>query len=337
MWITKPTNTEKPHRMKRFLSLILAAIALSMAPGVTAQEQTTPPAAGEPAATVATDAEAVSDVERRLRRLEDAVIDMQAVVGALETMVQTGDGAKPSPSAKVDAMASSPLPRRPTAGPADGDLATLEIQLRAMSSQLADIAKRLNRLEAHVGLTVEKGPDIETPGEHKPKTGFPGEQTTFGETSVEPQDTERVLREPAQRRHSSEAEPPATADARAFYDSAYELLQRRDFPAAQRAFTAFLERYPDDALAVSARFWLGEAAFVNGDYERAADMFLKTYNADPDGDKAGESLLKLGISFRRLGQLRKACEAFLLLHSRIGNAPEDVRQMLEQERRRAGC
>ncbi len=125
--------------------------------------------------------------------------------------------------------------------------------------------------------------------------------------------------------------------ARALFDQAYGALNRREYTQAETYFQQFLDQYPNDALAGSAQYWLGESAFVSGEYKTAADRFLKTFTNYPNNERAPESLLKLAISLRRLGNNPDACATFSELERRYPQAPKSVQQRADAEKKRANC
>ena len=49
---------------------------------------------------------------------------------------------------------------------------------------------------------------------------------------------------------------------------------------------------------------------MRGQYKNAADAFLKGYKKYKSGDKAPDTLLKLGMSLAELGQKDAACSTF---------------------------
>lgn len=124
--------------------------------------------------------------------------------------------------------------------------------------------------------------------------------------------------------------------AKALYDSAFIALQEGNHKAAAEGFDEFVQRYPTDAMAGSAHFWLGEASFTNGEYRKAADNFLKTATDFPQSEKAAESLFKLGVSLKRLNENDAACSTFGELARRYPNAGP-LLQRADAEKRRAKC
>jgi tol-pal system protein YbgF len=100
---------------------------------------------------------------------------------------------------------------------------------------------------------------------------------------------------------------PPNAGPTEYYENAYGLLKDQRYDEAEKAFQAFLDKYPDDNLASNARYWLGETFYVRKDYERAARIFAEVYQKYPKGPKGPDSLLKLGMSLAAMGKKSDAC------------------------------
>ncbi|GAB4531088.1 MAG: tol-pal system protein YbgF [Roseibium sp.] len=128
-----------------------------------------------------------------------------------------------------------------------------------------------------------------------------------------------------------------TGDPQADYNAAYSLAVNGDYAGAENGFRDFLENYPDDALAANAQYWLGESLLAQEDYREAADAFLKTYTDHPGNEKSPDSLLKLGVSLRGLGEADAACATFSELLNKFPNAAPAVLTQARDERRRAQC
>jgi len=120
------------------------------------------------------------------------------------------------------------------------------------------------------------------------------------------------------------------------YRSAYQSLLARRFGDAEAGFRTFLAKYPNDALAGEAYYWLGETYFAQRQYKQAAQNFLQGYRNYPSGKKAPDSLLKLGMSLAKLGQKPKACGAYAEVTRKYATAAA-VRNQALLEMKRAGC
>lgn len=128
-----------------------------------------------------------------------------------------------------------------------------------------------------------------------------------------------------------------SGDPRTDYDQAYSLAVNGDYPAAEAGFRTFLESYPDNELAANAQYWLGESLLAQQNYREAADAFLKTYRDHPGNSKSPDSLLKLGVSLRGLGETDVACATFSELLNKFPNAAPAVLSQARDERQRAQC
>ncbi len=129
----------------------------------------------------------------------------------------------------------------------------------------------------------------------------------------------------------------AAATPEAEYDQAYQLLQQADYAAAEGALKSFIEVHPDHALAGNAYYWLGETYYVRNDYQAAAVAFARGYKGFPDGSKAADNLLKLGMAFAAMEKTDEACATFARLTRDQEKASALVRERLAAERERAGC
>jgi len=121
------------------------------------------------------------------------------------------------------------------------------------------------------------------------------------------------------------------------YEYAFSLMRRADYPGAERAMNAFLQLYPTHPLSCNAVYWLGETYYVRQNYSQAAEVFSQGFQRYPQGCKAPDSLLKLGMSFFNLGETDAACATFLQLGQQFPNAASGVTALAARERARAGC
>ena len=124
------------------------------------------------------------------------------------------------------------------------------------------------------------------------------------------------------------------------YDYAYSLLSNArseaDYNAAAGAFKDFLDKNPTGPLASAARYWQGQSHFVNKDYQTAASIFLDGYQKDQKGQKAPDTLLKLGMSLTYLDKKKEACATFDKLTKDFPGPAKEFKT-LPNERKRAGC
>lgn len=148
--------------------------------------------------------------------------------------------------------------------------------------------------------------------------------------------------QPTQLDHRQEAgagEPKSLRydDATAMYNQAFSLLNQARYDEAAMALKEFTVSYPDDALIGNAFYWLGETYYVRRDYVEAADYFRQGYEKMPEGPKAPDNLLKLGMALSGLGKNEDACIVYGQLKQQFPDASRSVGYKLDQERSRIGC
>jgi tol-pal system protein YbgF len=328
------------------------------------------PARAQDGEEAASEAQAApSNIESRLRRIEDTLIDMRAMIGALQSFAP-GDGANQGqmqPPRQTDQMPGSGMsddpfadsgdpfgqPEDPLAGSApqppagpSPELQQLEIQVQALSAQLSEAVQRLNRLEAALGQSDADGmngaaqlpPTEGESADMAEQEADPDPAMGFGTTTVEtPTAPEEDFGAWEDETMSAPADEAGSPDAQALFAQAYDALQVQDYAAARDSFEAFLDTYPDDPLANDARYWLADAAFAEGDYVVAANNFVRVYNTAPTGEKSEETLLKLAVVLRRLERPESACDALSRLDGRLDGMPDSFRERVANERQRSGC
>lgn len=82
----------------------------------------------------------------------------------------------------------------------------------------------------------------------------------------------------------------------AVYNQAFDALKAGSYSTAITGFKDFLGNYPQSSLADNAQYWLGEAYYVNRDYDGAAGAFRGVLKKWPDSRKAPDAMLKLGYT-----------------------------------------
>ncbi|MFT3730140.1 MAG: tol-pal system protein YbgF [Hyphomicrobium sp.] len=319
------------------------ALALMLASGpAVAQTSDARPAKGAAAAS------ADDGLKARVEALEEQLVDMQVVVGTLESLSKNGGGAGATVAF-------------PSAGGADGArIESLETQVRALTVQVQQLTDQIHSMggvthRSDIPSTADTASLGSGNGTSQADAG-PG----FGSTTVSaggngndaiggllnsqgaqqgPQGQEAGT-EPPPGSVSTAALPPASepaGDPKQAYETAYGYLLQRDYGSAEGAFSDFLKKFPNDSLSGNAQYWLGETYFVRGQYKAAASAFLKGYQTYGQGGKAADSLLKLAMSLDRLGQKDAACSSFSELSAKFPTAPQSVKARAQSERQRIGC
>jgi tol-pal system protein YbgF len=292
----------------------LAALAQQAPPGVRPPQVST----ARPAAPASKDGMPPNEagLQRRVEQLEEQLVDLQVVIGTLESLAR--GGAAPSSPASGLALSASDA----------GRLDALETQIRALAAQLESIQEQVRGLGAGGG-------------------GRPGPGGGFGSLTVAPEapkdELDKVFPPAAAAAPPARVPPPASVltddepQPQQIYERAYGHLLQKDYGTAESTFEDFLKRHPTHPLAGNAQYWLGETFYVRGQYRPAAAAFLKGYQDYAKSQKAPESLLKLAMSLKRLGQKDAACSSYSEFATKFPNPPAHIKSLAQSERQRSGC
>jgi tol-pal system protein YbgF len=102
----------------------------------------------------------------------------------------------------------------------------------------------------------------------------------------------------------AKAETPATPEA--LYQKALETYRAGDMTKARELFTAFLEKNPNHDLAANAHYWLGESFYGEKRFEQAVLAFHDVIKKFPGKEKVPAAMLKQGMAFREMGDVKSA-------------------------------
>ena len=251
--------------------------------------------------------EVTYNLDQLKRRLEKLASDVDQRLTSLEHPGGAADAAAAGTAAAAALPPATP-PRTANAGPAPG--------AGADPSQPPS------------GPGLLRAP---TPLAAQPQTGQP--------QAAQPQ-TAQPAGQPAGAQVASK--PPGAAtlpsgSAQEQYNYAFGLLRQADYPAAEEALRAFVQRYPNDPLAGNAQYWLGETFYVRKDYNNAASTFAEGYRKYPQSGKGADNLLKLGMSLANIGQKKEACLTFNQLNHDFPQASANIKERATQEKQHLGC
>ncbi len=130
---------------------------------------------------------------------------------------------------------------------------------------------------------------------------------------------------------------PATDDPEELYRNSYEFILSGDYGTAEEGFRNHISRFPSDAKAADAHFWLGEALLGQKKYRDAAETFLSANKEYPSSKKAPDMLLKLGVSLVGLDQRDVACATFSEIGKRYPDISGALKERVKQEQALAAC
>jgi tol-pal system protein YbgF len=292
------------------------------------------PQGGAPSAKAKPAAGGDNDLRRRVEQLEEQLVDLQVVIGTLESLARSGGGA------------AAPRVSAP-AGLSAGDNAridSLEVQIRALTSQIEQLQSgRSTGAVTTPPPPSQFGSTTVNAGQGDPIGGLLAEDEAANAPPVNqrispaaPPAGEADAGLPAPRGMAA-VDPAATGDPKQAYERALGLLLQQNYGAAQVGFTDFLKAYPRDSLVPNALYWLGETHYAQRNYADAAEAFDLVMQGYGNSPKAADSMLKRGMALAVLGKKPEACGVLGQLPAKYPSAPAHLKSKADSERQRIGC
>lgn len=218
--------------------------------------------------------------------------------------------AAPGAPHTLGAVAAAPEPPAPPVGAPGGRGAGAPLDLGTLSGQAAN--------DPSLAPGTAPGPVAAAPA--SPGLLPPPPPRSMSATGAQPQAT-----------------LPPTATPKDEYDLAYGYVLRKDYALAEDAFRAFIKKYPSNAQAADANYWLGETLFQRQRYRDAAESFLTVSTKYETAGKAPDALLRLGQSLAAMKDKEMACATFREIGRKYPRASPSVKQTADREQKRAGC
>ena len=167
---------------------------------------------------------------------------------------------------------------------------------QASADRGQDLADRLQRAEESLAALRDRVAALESPG-------APGIPFDAGSSPA-----------PSPAASASPEAGPApgaegSMDVAAVYTRSREQHKERRFDEAVAGFSEILERAPDSDLADNARYWIGEARYLQRRFRQALAEFTKVH-AYPYTEKADDAQLMIARSYLALGESDQAMAAF---------------------------
>ncbi|MDA0229684.1 MAG: tol-pal system protein YbgF [Proteobacteria bacterium] len=161
-----------------------------------------------------------------------------------------------------------------------------------------------------------------------------GSPRILGTIPLEDGVVEPFAPEPEQTAHASIL-PDGTPEER--YKYALGLLRKAQYDEADRVLGAFIEVHGEHPLADNASFWRGETFYARKMFGDAARIYATNLQLYPEGGKAPDNMVKLGMALANLERTKEACQAFAELDRKFPDMPANVRQAADRGRSAASC
>ena len=288
-------------------TIVIAAIALSIAAPAAAQRQVTP--------------------EQRIERLERQTRQIQRRVFP--------EGQPADTAGIIDDPAAS----RTVVIAQSNRIDNLERQLSEMTrlaeengNRVATLEAELARLRADLDRRVR---ELETAP--PPATRPAGEPGSTAITPPRPQPKVETP-PPARPRTADPSSASFVADGEAAYDEGFQLWTQKKYDQALTSLRAMASSFPGHRRVSWANNLAGRALLDKGEPRAAAEALLANYRGNPKGERAPDSLFYLGQALVALKQPAQACKAYSELEEVYGaNMRGELKSLLPGAKSRAGC
>ena len=251
-------------------------------------------------AVTAMPAAAQDNSEARMRKLEAEVRALQRKVFPggdgryFEPQITGQPAAQPSVSSTTPTTAVTDILAR---------LDALEAQLQRLTAQYEVGSNAMRLLEERIEVLEAANAPAPAPAQVTPA---PAATTPAAQSAPPPAAQPSPERIAAVQAITKPQTDDAADDE---YSYGFRLWEAGFFPEAQQQLTLFVERYPDHWRATYGRNLLGRAYLDDRKPGDAAPWFLRNYQTDKNGARAGDSLLYLGEAMIALGDTKRACIA----------------------------
>jgi tol-pal system protein YbgF len=92
----------------------------------------------------------------------------------------------------------------------------------------------------------------------------------------------------------------------ALYQKGLDTFKNGDPQKARELLAKFIELYPSHELAANAHYWLGETYYGEKKYDQAVLEFQEVIKNFPGKEKVPAAMLKQGMAFKELGDVKSA-------------------------------
>lgn len=113
------------------------------------------------------------------------------------------------------------------------------------------------------------------------------------------------------------------------YLAAFQQLKNGEYQASVASFENFLQKHAGSPYAANAQYWIGEAYYVQRNFDAAWKAFAGVLSQYPESSKAADALLKQAMVRQEQGKAAEARELFTQVTRRF---PDSSAATLAKER-----
>jgi tol-pal system protein YbgF len=166
-------------------------------------------------------------------------------------------------------------------------LDTMGTQVQGLSDNVADLQARLGKLDQKLTDIQNTLQNVDSKMAAPPPAAVPA--------ATGPSPSGGLGAPPL-----ASAAPPASADV--LYSNGLRDINGKHYDLAAQEFQDYLKYYSETDLASNAQFYLGEIAFMQGEYQQALDAYNKVVENYPKSFKTASSRMRKGFCLAELGQ-----------------------------------
>ncbi|WP_395670878.1 tol-pal system protein YbgF [Phenylobacterium sp.] len=245
----------------------------------------------------ARDARRVDRMEKVVRELRDIVFKAQRTGAPVVVQPADTDARMADLSQRIADLEQSLTRINGSLETTQNELTLAKRENEALKSQVGDLTTRLTAAEQRV---AEPPPPPEPPAEAAAGDG---------------------------------PKPPANEA----FAAARQLMLSGDYDAAEQAFAAYAQDYPQGPRLAEARYWLGKTQTVRNAHAQAAASYIGAVRGWPQTTWAPDAVVELARSLAALKKTAEACQALAELPRRYPKASAAVNSRAATTRAQAKC
>lgn len=225
----------------------------------------------------------------------------------------------------------------PASAQFENRLSDLEEALRATTGKIEELEHQNDQLKSQIE-NLQKDTELRfselnpPAAAQEPATTAPASSATKPTTAVTGDGTRTIGTVKSTGKDEPKSQTPQQE-----YDDAFALLRQNKYDEAINAFNAFLQKYPEHELGGNVYYWLGEAYYVQNNFEKASLQFARGFQSFPKSGKAPDSLLKLSLSLEKMNKKAEACTTLDKLSREFPNLKGTVRKKADETRKSLKC
>jgi len=176
----------------------------------------------------------------------------------------------------------------------EGELVMVKKELQEIQKSISDINLQIANSENNIEFLEARLDEL-----------IRREGTPSGPSKVVPEESTKLEKPETVDRLDPEL---ASLEPEEFYQRSIFFFNQTNYPLAIRLLRRFIVENPSSEFADKAQYWIGEAFFVQGNFERALREYSLTIEHYPDGNKPPDALLKRTTAYDELQQPGKAAK-----------------------------